>query len=181
MKSKKFFLVGMPASGKSTIGKLLAKQLGTNFIDLDDKIVEKEGISISEIFNTRGEEYFREIERDQLHNIIEQNAGFVLATGGGTPCFFDNMLQMNNLGVTIFINVPLEELYYKLAKKGIQKRPLLKDISKEDLHFELKSKFERRKFFYKQSKICLEQKFGEITNRVNQVIFAIKNLEEKSN
>lgn len=178
MNKKKFFLVGMPASGKSTIGKLIAKQLGYNFIDLDKVIVEHEGMEISDIFSAKGEDYFREIERKLLLDLINLDEGFILATGGGAPCFFDNMQMMNQHGITIYLDVAVKDLFNKLSKKGTQKRPLLKNISMEDLFLELRNKLNVRKQYYEQSKICLEQNIGEITQRVNQVIFAVKTLEE---
>lgn len=177
MKNKKYFLVGMPASGKSTIGTLLAKQLGFEFIDLDKVIVENEGLSITEIFQSKGEDYFRQVESKYLLDLIDRNQGFILATGGGAPCFFDNMDAMNRSGITIFLNVSVDDLFTKLSKKGVNKRPLLKNVSKDDLFEELKNKLEDRKKYYEQSQICLEQKISDVTNRVNQVIFAINTLE----
>ncbi|MCG8307984.1 MAG: shikimate kinase [Cytophagales bacterium] len=181
MKSLKYFLVGMPASGKSTLGRMLAAQLGTTFIDLDKEIVKEEGLEITEIFSSKGEKYFRELERRCLAGLLNRNEGYVLATGGGAPCFFDNMEQMNNHGTTIFINVPVEDLHNKLKKKGTQKRPLLKDVQRDDLYTALQNKFLERKKYYDQSKICVDQDLGEVVNRLNQIIFAIKRLEEKSN
>lgn len=178
MTSTKYFLIGMPASGKSTIGKLIAKQLGYKFIDLDELIVEQEGLAITEIFRKKGEAYFRKIERKQLQDLINRNDGFILATGGGAPCFFNNMELMNTHGVTIFLNVAVDDLFKKLAKRGTQKRPLLKNISRSDLLSELTNKYNDRKKFYNKSKISIEQNIGKITDRVNQVIFAIKTLEK---
>lgn len=170
--------MGMPASGKSTIGKFVARQLGLGFFDLDAIIVETEGVPITQIFESHGEDYFRILEQSCLQKFISEHKNFLLATGGGTPCFFDNMELMNNNGVTIFLNVDISDLYKKLSAKGIQKRPLLKDKSEEHLFEELKSKYEQRKGFYLKSKICLDQHLSDITERVNQVIFAIKTLEE---
>lgn len=178
MKNKKYFLVGMPATGKSTIGRLVARQLGLKFIDLDDVIVEHEGKEINHIFSEEGEDYFRKVERYHLIELINHLNGFILATGGGAPCFFDNMDLMNQNGVTIFLNVPVEELYNKLIIKGTQKRPLLKDLSQDDLLAEITTKFNDRKKYYDQSKISLAQNLKNITDRVNQVIYAIKSLEE---
>lgn len=178
MKNTKYFLVGMPASGKSTLGKHVAKQLGLNFIDLDKIIVENEGIEITDIFKTKGENYFRELERKYLLKMINLNDGYILATGGGAPCFFDNMDQMNKNGITIFLNISVDELFSKLSKKGTQKRPLLKNFSHEDLYLELKNKLKDRMTFYEQSKICLDQNLNDVNSRVNQVIFAIKTLKE---
>ena len=89
--SMKYFIVGYMASGKSTFGKELAKDKGLPFLDLDESVESREGRSISEIFAKEGEEYFRKREREILHEICNEADEFVLATGGGTPCFFDNM------------------------------------------------------------------------------------------
>lgn len=168
----------MPASGKSTIGKMIGKQLGFKFIDLDKIIVDHEGIEITEIFISKGETYFREIERKYLLELINSEEGFILATGGGAPCFFDNMDLMNSNGTTIFLDVSIDDLYEKLSRKGTNKRPLLKNFSSTDLQTELINKYNERKKFYNKSMICLKQNLGEITERINQVIFAIKSLEK---
>ena len=178
MKEVKYFLVGMPSSGKSTLGKIVARKLNLKFIDLDKEIVIHEGMAIVDIFNTKGEEYFRELERKCLLDQIKLKKGFVLATGGGAPCFFDNMDQMNKYGVTIFLNISVDDLFNKLSKKGIQKRPLLKNLSNEGLYLELENKLNDRRKFYKKSKITIDQNLHDINERVNQVIFAIKSLKE---
>lgn len=178
MKEVKYFLVGMPSSGKSTIGKIVARQLKLKFIDLDKEIVAHEGMAITEIFERKGEKYFRELERKYLLDQIHSRRGFVLATGGGAPCFFDNMAQMNKYGVTIFLNISVDDLFNKLSKKGIQKRPLLKNLSSADLFLELENKLNERRKFYKESIITIDQNIHDINERVNQVIFAIKSLKE---
>lgn len=168
----------MPGSGKSTIGKLIAKKLDLQFIDLDEVIVESEGHEITEIFKLKGEDYFRELETKCLTNQIELKESFVLATGGGAPCFYENMNLMNDNGVTIFIDVPPDVLLNKLSKKGIEKRPLLQKFSQDDLYLELKNKLVNRKKFYERSKIRLTQKFTNIQQLVNDAVLAIKNLEK---
>lgn len=178
MMGNKYFLVGMPASGKSTIGKLLAGQLRVNFFDLDKIIVEKEGALITDIFENHGETYFRDLEKRCLEEFIKEEDDYVLATGGGAPCFFNNMELMNRNGITVFLDVDVNDLYIKLVSKGTHKRPLLKGKTPEQLREELFSKYEERKAYYNQSKICLEQRLDDINKRVNQVIFAIKTLEE---
>jgi shikimate kinase len=178
MKNMKYFLVGMPASGKSTIGKLLARELGLVFIDLDEIIVKAEDMPITDIFNTKGESYFRETEKINLIDQVNKNSGFVMATGGGAPCFFNNMEIMKKNGVTIFLDVSIRELYNKLSKKGTHKRPLLKDVASDHLFQELEHKLSNRRKFYEQSDICLVQSFDNIAARVNNIIEAIQRLEE---
>ena len=176
--NKKIYLVGMPSSGKSTIGKLLSGFLCLPFIDLDDVIVESEGMEITDIFSLKGESYFREIEHKSLKRQTEQSEGFVMATGGGTPCFYDGIDFMNNNGITIFLKVELDDLYAKLLKKGSLKRPLLKDKSPEELFIELKTRYEERIKYYSKSKIIIDQSFKDISERTNEVLFAIKTLEK---
>lgn len=178
MREVKYFLVGMPASGKSTLGKLIAKQLGLEFIDLDKEIVLKERMAITDIFQAKGENYFREVERKCLKDQLDRKENFVLATGGGAPCFFDNMAQMNQNGLTIFLSISVDDLFSKLSEKGIQKRPLLKGINKEDLYTELKNKLDYRKKYYEQSKITVNQDDRDINERVNQLIFELKTLKK---
>lgn len=168
----------MPASGKSKIGKLLASQLGFDFFDLDKEIIHREQSTIADIFEKKGEEYFREIERLCLLDLVKKEQGFILATGGGAPCFFDNMDQMNKHGITIFLNVALEDLFAKLSIKGTDKRPLLKNKSSDELYQELSSKLDVRMGFYSRSKIVLNQRFSEISERVKEVILAIESLEK---
>ena len=98
----KIFLVGLPGSGKSTFGKSLAKALKKEFIDLDAEITTSEKKSIPEIFNKEGEEQFRIKEQQNLHLVVENSSQFLLATGGGAPCFFDNMEYMKSNGYVIF-------------------------------------------------------------------------------
>lgn len=178
MKSKKIYLVGMPSSGKSTIGKFVASHFGLPFIDLDKMIVEKEGMEITEIFRARGEEYFREIERDCLLCQIDRPEGFVLATGGGAPCFFNNMDLMNNSGITVYLDVSVQDLFNKLSTKGTNQRPLLRNLTKEELFNELQTKLKDRNGFYGQAQISLKQNLESITDRVNQVIATIEMLEK---
>ncbi|MDZ7606361.1 MAG: shikimate kinase [Cyclobacteriaceae bacterium] len=181
MKSKKkIYLLGMPSSGKSTIGKLLSSFLGLQFVDLDDVIEEKEGMEITDIFAVKGEPYFREIEHKNLRSQTEQFDGFVMATGGGTPCYFDSMDYMNRNGITVFLKVNIEDLYAKLSKKGSTKRPLLKGKTSEELYLELKTRYDARVGFYSKAQIVIDQSFKDIAERTNEVLFAIKTLEKNS-
>ena len=116
------FLIGYMGSGKSILGKQVSIDLQRPFWDLDDMIQEKLNMSIFEIFNQKGEDFFRKIEHEILikHN-FESDA--IIATGGGTPCFFDNHNFMKSIGNTIYLKVSPEELYKRLQKTN--NRPLL--------------------------------------------------------
>ena len=111
----KIFLIGLPGSGKTTIGKLIADELAIPFIDLDDEIEATSAKSIREIFSNDGESVFRQLEADALQNTILNNVSFLLATGGGAPCFHNGITIMNQIGITIFLNPSLEIIADRLT------------------------------------------------------------------
>ena len=113
----KYFLVGMPSCGKSSLAKIIGKEINIQFIDLDKEIEIVEKRSINEIFNIKGEGYFRKIESEVLNSIIKSNKSFIMATGGGTPCYNDNMKIINNNGISIFLDVKITELETRLKNK----------------------------------------------------------------
>lgn len=167
----KIFLVGMPGSGKSSVGKLLADSLKVPFIDLDSVIEEEAGTAISEIFNTRGESYFRELERDSLHKIARGHENFVVATGGGAPCFFDNMDFMKQNGKVVFLDVPMIAIAQRLRNEGLAVRPLLKDFSTlETLEAHLSDTFSRRGKFYLKADVHVDADASavEIVERIKE-------------
>ena len=110
---KRIFLVGYMGAGKTTIGKVLSKMAGLSFIDLDYYIEGRFRKTVSQLFAERGKEGFRSIEHNMLHEVAEFEDVFV-ATGGGTPCFFDNMAFMRQQGTTIYLQVSVEELVKRL-------------------------------------------------------------------
>lgn len=132
MLKKHVFLIGFMGVGKTTNGKKLAQALNRNFIDLDDLFVEQAGMSISDYFKVYGEENFRIKEREILQNLsIPEPA--IIATGGGAPCFFDNMEWMNEHGITIYLQIPAAALAKRLAASKRHKRPLIQDMSEEEI------------------------------------------------
>ena len=149
--SMKYFIVGYMASGKSTFGKELAKDKGLPFLDLDECVESREGRSISEIFAKEGEEYFRKREREILHEICNETDEFVLATGGGTPCFFDNMDYMNQEGTTVFLNTSSLVIVDRLKRQRAD-RPLLAMYSDDELEFFVREHLESRLPFYLKAK-----------------------------
>jgi shikimate kinase len=152
----KIFFIGMPGCGKTYLAKRIAQKMGLNFIDLDEVIVEVAGKAINEIFLFDGEEHFRQLEARSLRDITVNHLDFVMATGGGAPCFHQNMEFINQQGISIFVNLSLETIASGLLTKGIDERPLLKDFNKETLLGELREKFSRREVFYKQAKIIVD-------------------------
>lgn len=136
-------------SGKTFWGRRLAETLQCPFYDLDTLIVAHAGKSIPEIFDELGETGFREMERARLLDVLKQPAA-VVSTGGGTPCFFDNMEQMNAHARTIYLDLPVHILVQRLQKE-MQNRPLLAGLSDETLPAFIEKMLEKRAPFYEKS------------------------------
>jgi shikimate kinase len=153
----RIYLTGLPGCGKSYLGRNLSKKLHLQFFDLDDAIVEYEKTSINEIFTQKGEAYFRALESRLLKEISQKYSSFIMATGGGAPCFHDNMDYMNRMGITVFLDVSPKDIVRRLSEKGLSKRPLLKDIGPENLEKELETKLNRRLPYYRKANIRVRQ------------------------
>lgn len=149
----KIILLGYMASGKSTISKLLAKKLQIEAIDLDDYIVEKEGLNINDIFKTKGEIYFRLQENKYLLELLNNKNNFVLALGGGTPCYANNMDLIMKMRNSIYLKANLNTLFDRL-KNEKEDRPLISSLNDEKLkEFIAKHLFERGQFYGQASHI----------------------------
>jgi shikimate kinase len=149
----RIFLVGLPGSGKTTLGRSLAEKLGYPFIDLDEEIVKREGKSISEFIQFQGQGNFRIKENELLIGLSVQKEKFVMATGGGTPCFHYNMDVMNKNGITIYLDVGPGDLALRIMDQGMEKRPLLNSYDQMDLIQEIRELKEERSPFYDHAKI----------------------------
>lgn len=149
-KELRIFLIGFMGTGKSYWGRQLAQKLEVPFFDLDHQIEEGEGKSIKEIFETEGEEHFRRLEKEVLHLVTESHGAFVMATGGGTPCFYNNIEYMKKSGIAIWINTPVAELHQRLSAEK-EHRPLLKDMDDEQLLAFISKKCADRSIFYRQA------------------------------
>jgi len=125
------FLIGYMGVGKTTIGKQIAQRLGREFVDMDLFIENRFHKAVSSIFAEKGEDFFREIEHNVLQEVM-QFENTVIATGGGTPCFFDNMNRMNRTGITIYLKMPADELIQRLMASK-HERPLIKNKNQEEL------------------------------------------------
>ena len=150
------FLIGFMGSGKSTIGKTLAKQMGFDFIDLDKYIEKKEVKSIQQIFKKKGELAFRKIEEIALLEVCKKN-NIVIATGGGTPCFLKNMQTILEKGRSIYLKMEAEELKERLVNQQTQ-RPLLNNKSEKELFDFINSTLLEREDFYNQAEFIVEGK-----------------------
>lgn len=149
LRGSKIFLVGMPGSGKSTMAKLLSERLGLPFVDLDEQIVSRAGTSIKEIFARYGESYFRQLEHEALLDISAAHEPVVIATGGGTPCFYDNMDIIKRSGISIFLDVSLQEIERRMNAYEKDQRP--KFPAGEELGDLLAALIEKRLPFYEQA------------------------------
>lgn len=148
------YLIGMPASGKSTFGKLVAEKLNYNFLDLDALIEEGNNSTIPQIFEQKGEDFFRKEEQKALQLTFNLDKT-IIATGGGTPCFFDNLEKMKENGIVSFLNVEIDILAkrtFEAQQKQNDNRPLFKGATSfENLHKLISQKWEDRKSFYGQA------------------------------
>lgn len=143
----------MPGSGKSTLGKEIAAELLLPFIDLDTEIERKELMSIPEVFREKGEDYFRQTESQVLSEWASAEKSFVMATGGGAPCFYNGIDVINNSGLSVFLDVPVDELL-KRVKQDIN-RPLLNTSDLNERKQRLASLYENRLTIYNLAKIKL--------------------------
>ena len=149
-------------AGKSTLGRQLAQQLGMTFLDLDDLIEEQVGMSINEIFERKGEAWFREMERMLLQSLIFLPAGeYLIATGGGTPCYQDNMQWMKTHGSVYYLKVAVEELSKRLHQQRAA-RPLLRDLEVSDIQGFVERKLEEREPIYSQAHRIADDSEGQL-------------------
>jgi shikimate kinase len=151
----KIFLIGLPGSGKTTLGKQIAEKLKLRFFDLDTEIEKQEGASVQDIFATKSENHFREIETKTLRSFCKREEDFVMATGGGAPCFFDNIEQMNRSGKTVFLDVPASEIATRLQKTNLIERPLLAKLSPDQLKDKIEWLRSQRIPFYRQAELTI--------------------------
>lgn len=150
------FLIGFMGSGKSTIGKMIAKELDLDFWDMDEMIQDAVAMSIPEIFNEHGQEYFRQLEHKFIKDLDHTLRGdVILSTGGGAPCFYDNIELLNKAGTTIFLEMTAQQIYDRL-KSDVGDRPLLMDKTPaETLNF-IGDMLEERKIFYLQANYTVD-------------------------
>ena len=149
----KIFLIGFMGCGKTTMGKKLAAKLGCPFFDLDHQIEAELGQTIATYFTEHGESAFRQLENTKIKAFDYPNHA-VIATGGGTPCYFDNIDWMNANGLTVYINRAAQALAKRL-EKGKARRPLLKGLDTPGLIHFIEQKLEERNPFYTQAKLSI--------------------------
>lgn len=162
-------LLGYMGSGKTTIGKLLAKELKIKFLDLDSYIEEAEGISVQTIFSEKGEIYFRKTEAASLTEILSIEDNFVLSIGGGTPCYANNMQTISEMTENgIYLKVGIDELVSRLSNEKSE-RPLITNIPNEEMHEFIGKHLFERSFYYNQAKVvisCDAKSASEIVDEI---------------
>lgn len=169
---KPVFLVGFMGSGKTTWGKKIASALDLPFIDLDQEIVANIGMSIPEYFNTYGEAEFRKLENEFLKKQAGRRG--IISTGGGTPCYFDNMAWIQENGVSLYLYHTPKSLWARLSQSDVSKRPVLEGLSGDELLLFIESKLDERAPYYEQAHIRVEQ----IHTPLEEIILLIKGYQD---
>jgi shikimate kinase len=152
----KIILLGYMGSGKSTIAAFLSEKLQLPCFDLDQHIEEKERMTISSLFKTKGEIYFRKIEHQVFKEMMHSTESFVLSLGGGTPCYADNHLFLNGDGiVSIYLKTSIDQLYQRLTSEKVG-RPILADKKEEELKAFIAQHLFERSYFYNQATYAVQ-------------------------
>ena len=171
---KRIFLIGYMGAGKTTLGKDLATLMGLSFIDLDYYIEERYCRTVSRIFAEKGEYGFRDVEKRMLHEVA-MFEDVLISTGGGTPCFFDNMAFMNEAGTTVYLKVSVKELTARLEISRTT-RPVLKNRSGDELMAFVAESLEKREPFYMQASVMFDAEVmqtKEDVRRLSQALMEI--------
>lgn len=171
----KLVLIGYMGSGKSTVGKKLATILGIPFKDLDSEIEKQEGTSVSNIFSGKGEIYFRKVESIVLKQILSLDEKFILATGGGTPCYGDSMsfITTEKDVTSIYLKTPLDILTTRLFSEK-ENRPLLSHLqTEEELNDFLRKHLFERAYYYNQAKVIIENGGEGIDNTIEKILLKL--------
>lgn len=166
--AQNIFLVGMPAVGKSTLGKQLAKKLQYNFIDLDNYIEQQEGLTISQLFEKIGESAFRELEANTLRNIAS-NLSTVISTGGGAAEYHDNMEWMNTHGMTIYLEADVSFILQRIMQ-STHTRPLFNGLDEMETLLKLKDLMNKRKQYYTKAKHVIRVPLKSFEMLVNTIL-----------
>ena len=150
------FLVGYAGSGKSSLGKRLARRLGVRFVDTDREVEMQVGATIADIFHYEGEEYFRMAERKAVETLANGAVDMVIATGGGLPTWRDNMEWLVRSGMTVYLHRSPEQILSRLTEHGRNKRPMFRGKSDEELLMFMHEQMAVREKFYAKAHITVE-------------------------
>ena len=171
---RRIIFIGYMGSGKTTVGKALSKELGMPFYDLDWYIESRMRKTVKELFDSIGEEGFRKIERNMLHEVAEFE-NVIISCGGGTPCFFDNMDYINQQGDTIYLKASPEVLHGHL-KMGKTVRPLLLNKTPEEVEIFIAQQLEQRRVFYEKAKYTLDVNLLDNYEKIKLSVEKIKEM-----
>lgn len=171
---QRIILIGYMGAGKTTVGRELAKELGLMFYDLDWYITSRMRRTVAQIFEEHGEDGFRQIERNMLHEVAEFE-NIVLSCGGGTPCFFDNMDYMNQKGDTVYLKATPEVLYAHL-KMGKGVRPLLLNKTPEEVQVFIREQLKQREPFYEKAKHIIDINVMDNFDKVAETVKEVRQL-----
>jgi len=178
MDKKKIFLSGFMGSGKSTIGPRLAKQLGFQFIDIDDYIEQSEGISISEIFSKRGEKHFRILEKEKLNEISQDDKKIVVALGGGTLTHKENRSLIKNGGVLVYLKADTRTILERVESGKINRPMLLapdgSKLSGEELSERIESLLKEREEHYLEATIIVDTSGKSVSGALEEITSKLK-------
>lgn len=175
---KPIFLIGYMAAGKTTLGRRAAELLQVEFIDLDAYIEARYRKRVADLFAERGEAGFRDIERRMLHEVAEFD-NVLVATGGGTPCFFDNMDYMRTRGVTVYLSASVPTLCRRLLRARV-KRPLVMGKSAEELGDYIAQMLKQRETYYLQADHTFNAEQYESTHSVDEAVCRLSRLMQES-
>ncbi|RUA31617.1 MAG: shikimate kinase [Bacteroidetes bacterium] len=154
-------------SGKTTVGKKLARLMNRAFVDLDRQIEKDENQSIEEIFEAKGEDVFRELERKALHQTFDLK-NTVISLGGGTPCFYDNLEQINAHGIGVYLKLSATSLAHRLQQSKTP-RPLIKNLSDGELFEYVQQQLGERERFYNRTHIIIKGENLKVTELYNVI------------
>ena len=160
-------------AGKSTLGKKLAKAIGYQFVDSDKEISNQQGVTISVLFDTKGEAYFRQLEKEFIEQ-LDSNENYIVATGGGLPIYNDLMNTLNEKGITLYLRVKPSTLLLRL-KEGQKKRPLIANLNEEQLHAFISEKLVERESTYIKAQLIVDEPDQKIEKLIHLLHLHQKN------
>ena len=171
---KRIILIGYMGAGKTTVGKALGKELGLMFYDLDWYIESRMRKTVSQLFAERGEEGFRQIERNMLHEVAEFE-NVIISCGGGTPCFFDNIDYMNQQAQVVYLKARPDVLQAHLLM-GKGERPLLKGKTPDELADYIRQHLQEREPFYTKARYTLDVSLMDNYEKIQITVDKLKEM-----
>ena len=169
---KRIIIIGYMGSGKTTVGHALSQELGLPFYDLDWYIETRMHRTVKQIFDEKGEEGFRKIEHNLVHEVAEFE-DVIISCGGGTPCFFDNIDYINRQGETVYLKCTTDVLY-KHLKMGKTVRPLLLNKTPDEVKTFIEAQLKQREPFYAKAKHIVDVSLMDNKEKIKTTVDAIR-------